>query len=71
LPHNKKCIDVNWVFKTKLKAYGQITKYKARLVARGFLQKYGQDYYEVYALMAKIETIRLIVAVAISNNRSM
>ena len=37
LPTNKKCIDVKWVFKTKLKADGQVAKYKARLVVRGFL----------------------------------
>jgi len=41
LPTDKKCIDVKWVFKTKLKLDGQVAKYKARLVARGFLQKYG------------------------------
>jgi len=38
------------------------------LVARGFLQKYGEDYYEVYAPVARMETIRLIVAVAIKHN---
>jgi len=71
LPTDKKCIDVKWVFKTKLKPDGQTAKYKARLVARGFLQKYGQDYYEVYATVARMETIRLIVAIAVKNNWSM
>jgi len=71
LPTDKKCIDVKWVFKTKLKPDGQVAKYKARLVARGFLQKYGQDYYEVYALVARMETIRLIVAITVKNNWSM
>jgi len=71
LPTDKKCIDVKWVFKTKLKPDGQVTKYKARLVARGFLQKYGQNYYEVYAQVARMETIRLIVAIAVKNNWSM
>jgi len=41
------------------------------LEARGFLQKYGEDYYEVYAPVARMETIRLIVAVAIKHNWSM
>jgi len=36
LPIVKKCIDVKWVFKTKLKPDGQVKKFKARLVARGF-----------------------------------
>jgi len=68
---DKKSIDVKWLFKTKLKPNGQITKYKARLVARGFLHKYGQDYYEVYAPVARMEIIRLIVAIAVKNNWSM
>ena len=71
LPIDKNCIDVKWVFKTKLKPNDQVAKYKARLVARGFLQKYGQDYYEVYAPVARMETIRLIVAIAVKNNLSM
>lgn len=44
-PQNKKSIDLKWVFKTKLKPDGQVEKYKDMLVARGFLHKYGQDYY--------------------------
>jgi len=66
LPTDKKCIDVKWVFKTKLKPDGQVAKFKARLVARGFLQKY-----EVYAPVARMETIRLIVAIAVKYNWSM
>jgi hypothetical protein len=41
LPPNKKAIQVKWVFKLKLNPNGTIAKYKARLVARGFLQKKG------------------------------
>jgi len=36
LPTEMKCIDVKWVFKTKLKPGGQVAKLKARLAARGF-----------------------------------
>jgi len=71
LSTDTKCIDVRWVFETKLKPDGQVAKYKAMLVARRFLQKYGQDYYEVYAPVARMETIRLIVAIAVKSNRSM
>jgi histone deacetylase 1/2 len=39
LPADKKCIDVKSVYKTKLKPDGQVAKYKARLVARSFLQR--------------------------------
>ena len=58
-------------FKTKLKPDGQVAKYKAKLVERGFLQKYGQDYYKVYAIVGRMETIRFIVAIAVKNNWSM
>jgi hypothetical protein len=39
LPHGKKAIDVKWVFKVKMNTEGEMTRHKARLVARGFLQK--------------------------------
>jgi len=43
LPASKKPIDVKWIFKLKLKPNGEIAKHKARLVARGFMQKAGMD----------------------------
>jgi len=52
LPDKKKKIDVKWVFKVKLNPDGQVSKNKARLVARGFLQKQGIDYNEVFAPVA-------------------
>lgn len=64
LPQNKRPIDVKWVFKIKTKPDGSIAKYKARLVARGFLQQEGVDYQEVFAPVARIETIRLVTSIA-------
>ncbi|GAU42845.1 hypothetical protein TSUD_387380 [Trifolium subterraneum] len=64
LPANKHQIAVKWVYKVKLDSNGSISKYKARLVAKGFLQKAGLDYQEVYAPVARIETIRLVIAIA-------
>lgn len=58
LPDKKKKIDVKWVFKVKLNPDGQVFKHKARLVAIGFLQKQGIDYNEVFAPVARIETVR-------------
>lgn len=63
-PANKKVIDVKFVFKLKLKPNGEISKHKERLVARGFMQKVELDYSKVYALVARLETIILIVAIA-------
>lgn len=52
----------------KLKPNGEVAKHKARLVARGFMQKAGMDYFEVYAPVARLETVRLIVAIAYGRN---
>ena len=64
LPPNKSPIDVKWVFKVKLKPDGVVAKHKARLVSRGFLQRAGLDYSEVFAPVARLETIRLVIALA-------
>jgi len=56
------------MFKLKLKPNGEIAKHKARLVARGFMQKGGMDYVEVYARVARLETVRLIVAITCGRN---
>ena len=55
---------MKWVFKLKLKPDGSVAKHKARLVARGFLQRAGLDYSEVFAPVARLETIRLVIALA-------
>jgi len=68
LPARKKAINVKWIFKLKLKPNGEVTKHKARLLARGFMQKDGMDYFEVYALVARLETVRLIVAITCGRN---
>ena len=67
LPRNRKPIGLKWVFKTKRDPTGRIMKHKARIVAKGYVQKYGIDYDEVFALVARIETVRVILALAGSN----
>jgi hypothetical protein len=64
LPAHTKAIEVKWVFKLKHNADGSIARHKARLVARGFLQREGLDYLEVFAPVARLETVRLVVALA-------
>ena len=59
---------MKWVFKVKLKPDGIVAKHKARLVARGFLQRAGLDYSEVFAPVARLETIRLVIALAHSRD---
>ena len=68
---NKKPIDVKWIYKVKRRPYGEIAKYKARLVARGFLQQPGIDFAEVYAPVSRIETIGIVVSIAAYRGRKM
>ena len=55
----------------KLNPDGSVSKHKARPVARVFLQRYGVDYNEVFALVARLETEGLVVALASSKNWSL
>jgi hypothetical protein len=64
LPAEAKPIGVKWVFKTKLNEEGKVDKHKARLVAKGYSQRQGIDYNEVFAPVARWDTIRTILALA-------
>ena len=67
LPEGCKAIGLKWIFKIKRNADGSISKYKARLVAKGYVQRQGIDFEEVFAPVARIETVRVIIALAASN----
>ncbi|KAK9931774.1 hypothetical protein M0R45_019038 [Rubus argutus] len=64
LPAGAKKIGVKWVYKTKLNKHGEIEKYKAHLVAKGYVQEYEIDYSEVFAPVARMDTVRMILALA-------
>lgn len=68
LPKGRKAIGLKWVFKVKKDPSGRIVKHKARLVARGYVQKPGIDYEDVFAPVARLETVRIILALAGSND---
>lgn len=55
------------MYKTKLNERGEVDKYKARLVAKGYKQKFGIDCKEVFAPVIRLETIRLVLALAAQN----
>ncbi|KAL0361579.1 UNVERIFIED_CONTAM: Retrovirus-related Pol polyprotein from transposon TNT 1-94 [Sesamum radiatum] len=57
-----------WIFKKKMKVDGTIEKFKARLVIQGFRQRPGIDYFDTYAPVARISTIRLLIALASIHN---
>ncbi|KAG7570069.1 Glycosyltransferase 61 [Arabidopsis thaliana x Arabidopsis arenosa] len=67
LPIGAKPIGLKWVFKLKRNSDGSINKHKARLVAKGYVQQYGVDFEEVFAPVARLETIRLLIDVAASH----
>nr|GEU52965.1 ribonuclease H-like domain-containing protein [Tanacetum cinerariifolium] len=59
LPHGKRAIGTKWVFRNKKDERGIVVRNRARLVAQGHTQEEGIDYEEVFALVARIEAIRL------------
>ena len=58
----RKAIGCKWIFKRKLNPDGTVERYKARLVAQGCNQLYGEDYDEVFAPVARFESIRTVVS---------
>jgi len=63
-PIDKPVIGVKWVYKTKLHLDGSVQKHKARLVAKGYAQKSEIDYNETFAPVARLDTIRTLIALA-------
>ena len=57
LPKDRKPISCQWVFGLKRNASGEIVKYKARLVARGFSPEYGIDYKETFAPVIRLDAL--------------
>lgn len=64
LPHGKNLVSCKWLNKTKLNANNEISNFKARSVARGFSQIEGFYYNENFAPIAKMPTIKLVLALA-------
>ena len=65
LPKGRKAIGSKWVYKVKIGADGLIERYKARLVAQGFSQKYGDDYDETFCPVVRLESLRALIALAV------
>ncbi|GJT03085.1 zinc finger, CCHC-type containing protein, partial [Tanacetum coccineum] len=68
LPPGCKPLGCKWIFKRNMKFDGTIDKFKARLVIQGFRQKEGIDYFDTYAPVARITTIRLLLVLAAIHN---
>lgn len=63
-PGNRKPITAKWLYKIKRNSKGKITKFKARIVAKGFQQQEGVDFHDVFAPVVRWSTIRLVLALA-------
>ena len=63
-PQHKQVIGVKWVYRTKFNANGSIHKHKARLVVKGYAQEAGIDYGDTFAPVARLDTIKLLIALA-------
>ncbi|KAF0890606.1 hypothetical protein E2562_003802 [Oryza meyeriana var. granulata] len=60
-------IGLKWVFKVKKDAAGAIIKHKARLIAKGYVQRQGVDFEEVFVPVARLESVRVVIALATHN----
>jgi hypothetical protein len=64
LPLGRKAIGLKWVYKVKRDEQGAVSKHKARMVVKGYAQQHGIDYDEVFALVARLDSVRLLIALA-------
>ena len=67
LPSGKQPIGVKWVYKTKYKPDGEVERYKACLVAKGYKENPRIDYFEVFAPVARLDIVCLIVSLVAQN----
>src|SRR3954469_15792040 len=63
-PSDRKAVECKWIFKKKTDVDGNVTVYKARLVAEGFRQIQGVDYDETFSPVAKLKSVRIMLAIA-------
>jgi len=64
LPKGHNAIGVKWIFKIKRNAEEEIEKHKARLIVKRYKQQYGVDYEDVFALVARMKIVRLMISLA-------
>lgn len=63
-PPGANIVSSKWVFRINFNTRGELERFKARLVARGFLQRYGIDFEETYSPVLKTTCVRFLAALA-------
>ena len=66
LPKGKKVVGCKWVFTVKQNPKGEVHRYKARLVPKGYSQTYGIDYDETFTPVVKMGNVRTLISCAVN-----
>jgi hypothetical protein len=69
-PQGKNIVNCQWVYQTEFTSEGAIECHKAHLFVKGFPQQEGIDYTETFSPVAKMNFVRLILSLVVSNGRS-
>lgn len=65
LPKGRRAIGLKWVYKVKKDSQGAVVKHKAQLVVKCYVQKQGVHYEEVFAPVARMETVHVLILLAL------
>jgi Reverse transcriptase (RNA-dependent DNA polymerase) len=65
-PNDQYVVGSKWVYKIKRKADGSVDRYKSRLVAKGYHQEEGIDYFETFSLMVRPTIIQVVLTISIT-----
>ena len=70
-PEGTRVVGCRWVFTVKHKTDSSVERYKARLVAQGFTQTYGVDYVKTFSPVVRLNSIRVLLSLAINQSWSL